>query len=401
MSKNKVQETNGFVKFLNIILVLITIFSVAVIVMLVYFTTWGKDKVPTALTTAYVTSITDPQTNQELRPMEVNVLSNETNNGKPMVEFLINSYTDVNKSAVIGIGFQLVDNELYYYNRTNSGSFIQVTEFDQQNSVFLVDIEEQLFALKLDGTYETEYVDGWMIARTVFTLGLNTLVEGTDYNKTETHTYTIQDFMKALQTTIISNSNGTGEGTISLVDVSQYISIYDATTNEQISNEELGGYGLKRSYFDVEYSYSKAGVNWATQSLFKSVAGDSDYNTSEINPDANYWQALSRIELNEDDFEKRTSAIDGKDYLYLTSDSILKMNLNTAVEIFITIDLDESNVAGFDYYALSDLKNIKKITISSSESVEFYILNNALANTNFDVENIETTNVVISERGAV
>lgn len=390
------KEQSGGIKFLNFVIILITVFATMIDFGYIYFTTWGKDKVPTGLTTSYVSSITDPQTNEDLTVMEVKVLSNEVNNGLPMVEFLINSYTDTSKSAVIGIGFQLVGDELYFYNRTNSGSFQSVTEFDQQNSVFLIDIDEQLFALKLDGTYEVPVTDGWKIVRTIGTLGLNMFWEGTNFEKIETHSYTIEEFMEAIRNTVVSNSNGTGEGILSLVDVSQYFNLYDATTNEQISNEELGNYGLTRSYFDVEYSYSKAGVNWAEQSLFGSVAGDSDYNTSSVDANKDYWQAVSRVELTEEDFERRTSSLNEMDYLYLTSDAIDKMNINTAVEVYISINLDDDNIAGFDYYALANLKNVKKIEISSTNAVEFEILNGALNGTGFDVEEISASNVTLT-----
>lgn len=390
------KEQSGGIRFLNLVIILITVFATMIDLSYIYFTTWGKDKVPTGLTTSYVSSITDPQTNEELIVMEVNVLSNEANNGLPMVEFLINSYTDTSKSAVIGIGFQLVGDDLYYYTKTNSGNFQSVTDFDQENSIFLIDINEQLFALKLDGTYEVTVTDGWKIVRTIGTLGLNMFWEGTDFEKKETRSYTIKEFMEAIRDTVVSNSNGTGEGTLSLVDVSQYFNLYDATTNEQISNEELGKYGLTRSYFDVEYSYSKAGVNWAEQSLFDSVAGDSDYNTSSVDANKDYWQAVSRVELTEEDFARRTSALNKMDYLYLTSDTIDKMNINTAVEVYISIKLDGDYIAGFDYYALTNLKNIKSIEITSSKMVDFEILNGALNGTGIDIEDISTSNVTLT-----
>lgn len=390
------KKQNAGVKFLNFVIILITVLATMIDFGYIYFTTIGKDKVPTGLTTSYVSSITDPQTKEEMTVMKVNVLSNEVNNGLPMVEFMINSYTDTAKSAVIGIGFQLVGDELYFYNRTNSGSFQAVTEFDQQNSVFLIDIDEQLFALKLDGTYQVPVLDGWKIVRTIGTLALNTLWEGPNFEILETRSYTIKEFMEAIRNTVVSNSNGTGEGILSLVDVSQYFNLYDATTNEQISNEELGNYGLTRSYFDVEYSYSKAGVNWAEQSLFGSVAGDSDYNTSSVDANKDYWQAVSHVELTEEDFERRTSALNEMDYLYLTANAIDKMNINTAVEIYISINLDDDNIAGFDYYALANLKNVKKIEISSTNAVEFEILNGALNGTNFDVEDILASNVTLT-----
>ena len=84
------------------------------------------------------------------------------------------------------------------------------------------------------------------------------------------------------------------------------------------------------------------------------------------------------------------------DYLYLTSDAIDKMNINTAVEVYISINLDDDNIAGFDYYALANLKNIKSIEIISTNAVDFEILNGALNGTGFDVEDILASNVTLT-----
>lgn len=397
------KKNNPFVIGVNIMIVIITIIALFFTIFYIYYKTWGKDKVPTSLTTTYVTTVIDPQTNEEKPFIEVNVMSNAVGNGQEMVEVLFNSYTGTDKQAIIGMGLQYINGKIYYYNRTNDGTgFIPVVDedeqFNQKEDIFLTDINDQLFAIKIDGSYERGLNFGEWMGAVFGTPVLKWFTGGVPTTITEE--YTLEDFMKALERTIVSNSNDTGNGILPLVEMSTYLSIYDATTNEQISNQELGEYGLKSSYFTIQYSYSKSGVNWAKQSLFGSVAGDGDYNNSTVDPNKDYWQATSRVELNIENFEKRTSALDGKDYLYLTPETISKMNLNTAVEVYININLDDTNIGGFDYYALTNLKNIKEIQITSSVEKSFKILNDALLKTGISNEDIVTSNVIIESEVA-
>ena len=114
MAKRK--SKNPLLTAVNVIIVLITILGALLCFLWVYFNTFGKDKVPTALTSTYVNTVTDPQTNERKAFIQVNVTSAEVGAGKNMVEVLFNSYTGTDKQALIGIGFQIIVGEVYFYN---------------------------------------------------------------------------------------------------------------------------------------------------------------------------------------------------------------------------------------------------------------------------------------------
>ena len=192
---------------------------------------------------------------------------------------------------------------------------------------------------------------------------------------------------------IKSNSNGSGISTLPLVDLETYIHVYEAGTNNKLSNEQLGERGIQYSYFTVEANYSKSGVLWADQSLFGSIAGNSDFNATEVEHDKNYWQANSVINLDTSDFEQRDSAVEDGYYLYLSPVDINKLNQFRDIEIIIDIDLNGSNILGFDSFALSGLKNIKEINITSDTDKTFKLQTQCLDKTNFSVSNIKTSNV--------
>lgn len=396
MAKKK--SKNPLLTAVNVIIVLITILGALLCFLWVYFNTFGKDKVPTALTSTYVNTVTDPQTNERKAFIQVNVTSAEVGAGKNMVEVLFNSYTGTDKQALIGIGFQLIDGEVYYYNKVGATGFTPVVDaedrFNQEEDVFLTDIDDKLFAIKLDGTHEVPLdlgiAGGVPVSIVTAITGQRPMIE---------ESYTLEDFLKAIETTVRSNSNGTGEGTLSLVEMSSYLSIYDAETKEQISNEELGKYGLKNSYFSIDYTYSKTGVLFAEQSIFGVVKNDGEYNASGVDTNKNYWQAVTDINITEKDFEVRTSSVDGSEYLYLTTEAIYKLNLFKTVNIYIDINLDRAvNAVGFDYYALSGLKNIKSLKITSSTQKDFELLSDTLHGTGLSVEDIQTSNVNLIDK---
>lgn len=398
MAKKKTK--NPFITILNIVLVLVTAVGALCCFLYLYYNTFGKDKLPNALTTTYVNTVTDPQTNEQKPFIQVNVRSAEVGTGKNLVEVLFNSYTGTDKQAIIGMGFQLIDGEVYYYNKVGDTGFIPVVDedlqFDQQEDMFLTDVDGQLFAIKIDGTYKRQ-LNGVVYA--ISNAVLNLFGQGAI---TVNETYTLEEFLRAIETTVISNSNGAGEGTLALVEMSSYLSFYDAETNQQISNEELGKYGITNSYFTIQYTYSRSGVLFAEQSMFGSVAGDGEYNASGVDSNKDYWQAITDVVLDENDFETRVSAANGKVYLYLTADAINKLNLNTAVEVYLNINLDNVvDAVGFDYYALSGLKNIKTITITSSTQKDFEMLDDALRGTGIEVEDILTTNVNLIDNSVV
>lgn len=381
------------------ILIILSIFFSFVILGYIYFITpLGEDKVPSAVTSTYVTCVTNPQTGEELPFMEAQYFSGDYGTGKEMIEVRFNVYSGINMTAIYSRGFQLIDNRVYYYDTYDSVSFETGNEY-QWGEKMLTEINGELFGIALDGTYTA--VDAGKVAGNVLLGPAWWLFEGF-YNIESEYNYTITDFLNVMKNIIKSNSNGSGKSTLPLVDLETYIHVYDASTDNKLSNEQLGERGIQYSYFTVEANYSKSGVLWADQSLFGSIAGDPDYNATDVEHDKNYWQASSSVYLTVDNMGQRESTIENGNYLYLSPDQINKLNQYRDIEIIINIDLSNKNIIGFDAFALAGLKNIKEINIISNTRKTFDLQTNCLQNTNFSVDKINTTNVtLINNTGGV
>ena len=88
------------------------------ICLLIYFKTFGKEFVPNAITSTYVSTVTNPQNGEELTFMEVNYYEykNKSNTdletyakgGLEVVELRINSYSGTDRQAIYSRGYQLI-----------------------------------------------------------------------------------------------------------------------------------------------------------------------------------------------------------------------------------------------------------------------------------------------------
>ena len=106
-------KNGGFMKkvglgILNVSLVIITAIMSVFSVVYIYYTTIGKNKLPSGVTSTYATTITDPQSGEELPVIEARYYANTNKIGYEVVELLFNCYSGVGKQAVYSRGFQLV-----------------------------------------------------------------------------------------------------------------------------------------------------------------------------------------------------------------------------------------------------------------------------------------------------
>ncbi len=378
------------------ILIILSVFFSFVIIGYIYLSSpFGEDKVPTAVTSTYVTYVTNPQTGEELPFMEAQYFSGESGSGKEMIEVRFNVYSGINMTAIYSRGFQMINGSVYYYDTYDSVSFETGNEY-QWGEQLLTEINGELYGIALDGTYTA--IDAGKVAGNILLGPVWWLFDGF-YDIESEFNYTIKDFLNVMKNIIKSNSNGSGQSTLPLVDLETYIHVYEAGTDNKLSNEQLGERGIQYSYFTVDANFSKNGVLWADQSLFGSIAGDSNYNASEVEHDKDYWQAKSQLYLNLNDFNRRDSLTEGT-YIYLTSDLINKLNQYKDIDIYIDIDIDisDTSVLGFDDFALLGLNNIKEIEITSSIQKEFILKTNCLNETNIDIEDIKINNITLVDK---
>ena len=393
---------NIAIKTVNVALIVVTVFLTLMSGVLLYYKTVGKDKVPSAITSTYATTVEDPQTGEQLPTIEANYYSNKNGKGYEVIELLFNCYSGISKQAIYSRGFQLVINEegskLYQYNRYDGVNFETGHEYEWGDKM-IIDINGTTYAVALDGTYSVTHKTfnlwkaTWHTISGIFT-GWN-YTENAYNIESKTYQYTFEDLLIKVGQILKSSSNGTGDSIISLVDLGDFLHIYEIDENGQVGGEPIGNRTLTNSYFTMQTHYDNRGMVWAKQSMFESVAGDSGFNISGIADNVNYWKVTSEIKLTEKDFVARYLTSENGYYYALSSAKINELKNFKNLEINIEFDIsnfENVNVLGFDYYALYGLK-IKSLSISAPSQRDFKLLVGSLKDTGLTT--IETNNVKI------
>lgn len=393
---------NIAIKTVNIALIVVTVFLTLMSGVLLYYKTLGKDKVPSAITSTYATTVEDPQTKEKLPTIEANYYSNRNGKGYEVIELLFNCYSGISKQAIYSRGFQLVINEegskLYQYNRYDGVNFETGHNYEWGDKM-IIDINGTTYAVALDGTYSVTHKTfnlwkaTWHTISGIFT-GWN-YTENAYNIESKTYQYTFEDLLIKVGQILKSSSNGTGDSIISLVDLGDFLHIYEIDENGQVGGEPIGNRTLTNSYFTMQTHYDNRGMVWAKQSMFESVAGDSGFNISGIADNVDYWKVTSEIKLTEKDFVARYLTSENGYYYALSSAKINELKNFENLEINIEFDIsnfENVNVLGFDYYALYGLK-IKSLLISAPSQRDFKLLVGSLKDTGLTT--IETNNVKI------
>lgn len=388
----------------NISLVIVTFLSLAVSIAYVYYRTIGKDSLPGAITSTYSTLVVDPYTGEELSAIESNYYANKNGQGYEVVELLFNAYSGISQDAIYSRGFQLVDNgkddpKLYYYDRYDGVSFETGHEYSWGDKM-LISIDGKPYAVALDGTYTTSETsfDGLKVARTFYFAGLNLIFEGTSFNKVSvtTHKYTFNDLLIKVKSIIKSSSNGTGKSVIPLIDLGDFLHIYDVDDNGVISSEPIGKNTLINSYFTMDTNYDTRGLTVSEQSLFNSVEYNSNFNISGLLDSVDYWKSESVVTISEDDFVARVTA-DGN-YYSLSLDKFKELNAyrNVAIDVKFNVSNIDEKVLGFDSFCFMGLK-LNSLSVYSSSNQDFVLLVDSLKDTG--LKNIVTKNINIIDVG--
>ena len=388
------------IRIVNIALVVVTVFLTLMSGVLLYYKTIGKDKVPSAITSTYATTVEDPQTGEQLPTIEANYYSNRNDNGYEVIELLFNCYSGISKQAIYSRGFQLVINgdgtKLYQYNRYDGVNFETGHEYEW-GDIMVIDINGTTYGVALDGTYTVttkNFSLGKAVWHTISGLFTGWNYEENAYNyDTKTYEYTFEDLLIKVGQILKSSSNGTGDSVISLVDLGDFLHIYEIDENGQVSGEPIGNRTLINSYFTMQTHYDNRGMVWAKQSMFGSVAGDSQFNISGIADNVDYWKVTSEVRLTEQDFVARYLTSENGYYYALSTEKINELKNFENIEINVDFNIsnfEEVNVLGLDYYALYGLK-INSLTISSSTRRDFKLLVGSLKETG--LTSIETNNV--------
>ena len=72
-------------KIVNFVLIFITAVMTVISGTLIYYKTFGKDKIPSAITSTYATTITDPMSGEELPAIQANYYANKNGKGHEVI----------------------------------------------------------------------------------------------------------------------------------------------------------------------------------------------------------------------------------------------------------------------------------------------------------------------------
>lgn len=334
---------------------------------------------------------------------EANYYSNKNNNGLELKELNLNYFTDytLTTETCRSVGMQGFNSETVYNNpdlfpesfngiafsdsRDNLLSWLDLYYyFDTYDSVswsgstiqnslnrdtsFIIKIDNEPYSIKLDGTYDyytTEGILWWQ----------KSVKHTADYQ----YHHLFQDIMRAVKT----NSEGYGSYYITL-DLSSYFKTIQKYNYETKLFEDLPKADIMKNYVTIKFHYYEDGAVKSSQSLFGSIACDSQY--GEI--DKEYWQEKVVYNFTEEDLDLRYSTTYNGYFASLNLDTINLFKEMPETEVNVLINLNSENlfnkkIVGLDFNAFENF-DIETLSIIGTDT-SFYFLEKSLYNTNLKV----------------
>lgn len=341
--------------------------------------------------------------------LNVNLFSNENDNGLPLSELRLDYFTDPNmdtnscRSSGIQLFFDLADFFDFLYGEDNSrideymyfgpdglefnfdinpyyyetyrevswgGSNIpeELQNPLDRNKSFIVKINDTPYLFKLDGTYKKTVTEGWWIFKST---------------KTKTYNYNYIDLMIELLTSVKNNSLGDTDFYLA-IDLSKYFTNIKEYNYETKQFDKKPLVDISNKYCMMKFHYSKNGAINSSDSMFGLIKGNASYGKT---PDSSteYWKAFMRYNYTVTNLNKRYSEQLGGYMFSIPFDEKSMYSDMSDYEINIVIDLNSTylknndiSFAGFDYNAFENVK-INSLTILGEGNVKF--LDKAFYNT--------------------
>ncbi len=329
----------------------------------------------------------------------VNYYSNDKNNGIEVQELRLDYFTDyslltksIRSTGMQYLGdrtekefsLQLVSREdgdnyvsdsFYYYDTTDGISWSggNVATQLNRNTSLIVKIDNKPFLIQMNGT---KIIRDVAVSKFLWW----------DINKDVTYLYTYGDLFNDVFTAVKTNSNEYGEFYIQL-NLSKYF------TNVREYNYDTGKFDktpdvdIFNCYSYLKFNYYADGLVSSEQSIFGSVALNTKYGKKDVSVE--YTDGIMVYTLSEKMFNYRYSELFDGYFVSLNIDDKKLFDELPTNKINIEINPDSSwllqkgyNIVGIDYNAFEDLP-IDTLTINGSGW--FYILDNAMTNTNLRV----------------
>ena len=340
-------------------------------------------KQPTTISGAFIGNQIDPITGEELPLLQINCYSRNNGKGSILVEYRLNGYSETTYQTIYGRGAQLaVDNNQSYkgFFDTNNGRSWSGSQPLNQEYVLPIKIGEEKYGLRLAKyrRVDRQVTDVWG--------GIRGFFAGRGLNFTKTETVNVENTYDSFMTWCMefahTQSSGYGDFYISAVDLGAYFDLlkYDGKKYNDVVTYDDNNQSMY--YFSVGVHYDYRGCEFAKQSMFGSVFGDSNYNSSGIES-VEYWRADSIAKLTKEDFIVRYSTEFGGNFISVNKEVLSKKYAkNVQYDIDINID-DYDNLLGIDWYGFYGL-DIDTLRITSKSDCTFKLMDNSLVDTDID-----------------
>lgn len=372
----------------SIIMFIVSVIGIIIIACWVWFTQINKP--PTTTSNTQISTIGSD--NKKTYFMEFNQLRNNNKNWIPLNEIKFNYYTSTDKTATYSNGIQSY-NENPKFNRTHAGNNGWGIFYDE--SYYYHTIKSNYIYLNEDSNNHSFKATNELSNASFFIIEINNEMYKINFSDAklfkEKDVLWIKDYFKANPITLFktlyeaASSLKTGDYVVNF-DLSKYF-VISKYTNEKWVNLNIAD--ENSFYVECKVHIENRGAVNVNQSLFNNIAGNSDYNTSDL-VEKEYWKVSPQITLVNQNFKER----DG--YISLKTNFLSYVKQYSNLEIKVVINLDNTNIKGFDYFALLGL-SIKEVTIMSKEQREFELLLGALDDTGLTLENFKLSNVVVKE----
>lgn len=325
--------------------------------------------------------------------MEVNLYSNNKNNGIALQELKFNYFTDyrLTSKQYLSTGMQYIGNykhkdvnftsydelqeyvfkDFCYYDTKDgisasgfTGSNAGVSTLLKRTTTFIIKLDDKPYAIKLDKSYN---YGGF--------LGIFQ----------RTHYYTWSELFESVMALIKSCNFGYGDYYIPFAKISDFFSLYAFDENgKKFISDEVTDYIT--TYSVIKVHYDENGARNSSQSMFGSINMDSKYDL-EKEYNTEYWQERFVYNLTEKDLLFRHSEQYGAHLATLGAETKNKFDQMKRAKVNISINLNSEylknkniNVVGLDYLAFENFE-IDTLTITGT-CENFHILSKSLNNTN-------------------
>lgn len=374
------------VKYVNkicaIAVIILTALALLIDCAFVYLKYFRKQ--PTTVSGAFIGNQVDPITGEELPLLQINCYSRNNGKGSQLIEYRLNGFSESTYQTIYGRGAQLaVDNNQWYkgFFETNDGNSWHSAQELNREYVLPIKINGDKYGIRLAPyrRVDRREINIWRGIRGIFTgKGLRQFIQIQTTNVDNTY----GAFMSWCGEFARTQSNGYGDYYISAVDLGAY---FDLLKYEDGKYKDVVTYDDNNQsmyYFSVGVHYDYRGCEFAKQSMFGSVFGDSNYNSSGIES-VEYWRADSVTKLTKEDYTIRYSSEFGGNLISVNKE-ILTKKYAKDVQYDIDINIDDyDNLLGIDWYGFYGL-NIDTLRITSSSNCTFKLMDNSLIDTDID-----------------